>query len=105
MATNIPAPYALYQDGDDLYISALDNGIYKVDLTASIPQMAEQILSGFSVAGRVVKDYEMFFSWFLGSVIRKFDLTEENPSPKIVISGLDGLDGKAQFTKPDVIQQ
>lgn len=93
------APGGLHQGfahhGNYLYIANAggDGGIYKIDLSQPLPQAPTTIYSGELVSGIAVHGDELYFSYFYGSTVKKINLTEANPMPVTVVTGLDGPDG------------
>lgn len=101
VASNINSSHitqAFCRKGNDLYIScsstnAALQGIYKLDLTASFPQTATQIVSNFPCSGMAIKGNELYVGYFNGATLYKLDLNQSNPVPVGIASGLNGPDG------------
>lgn len=83
---------ALLQDGDDLYISAAGasplNGVFKVNITDPIPQVASPVISNIPAYGMALKGNDMYICDLAGTSIKKFDITEPNPTLTTVVSDL-----------------
>jgi hypothetical protein len=101
VTTNVDPTYGaqvLLRNGDDLYISAANGnaghqGIHKINLAASLPWTAVQVLSTEVVSGMNMKGNELYFSYYGGSTVKKINISQTNPVPVTVISGLAGPDG------------
>lgn len=101
VTTNVDATYGaqvLLKNGDDLYISAANpdaghQGIHKINLAAPLPWTAVPVLTTELVSGMSIKGNELYFSYFVGSSIKKIDISQSSPVPVTVISGLAGPDG------------
>ena len=92
---NSPRDMAFY--GDVLYIGTDGDGIYRIDLGASMP-MIEQVIPtpGSSLVGLAVAGDELFYCVRAQNRIEKLDLTAAMPSPVVVInSNLTGPRGLA----------